>query len=96
MEQLVSGNSRASAGIPLECLQASLVRLMTRCAYAPCADGAKAVLRLLVALVEHPDVAASPALDKTYRWTLFHWRALANDCAPPRGLVATPSSRELH
>ena len=92
----MSGNSPDPANIPLECLQASLARLMTRFAYAPCADGAQAILRLLAALVDHPEVVASPVLDRTYRWTLFHWHALANDCAPPRELVAAPSSRELH
>ena len=92
----MSGNSPDPANIPLECLQASLARLMTRFACAPCADGAQAILRLLAALVDHPGVVASPVLDRTYRWTLFHWHALANDCAPPRELVAAPSSRELH
>ena len=95
-ECLVSGDSPVPASIPLECLQASLARLMTRFACAPCAHGAKAILRLLVALVDHPGVVANPVLDKTYRSTLFHWRALASDCATPRELIAPPSARELH
>ncbi|HYA19106.1 MAG TPA: hypothetical protein VEG25_00440 [Burkholderiales bacterium] len=89
-------NAPIPASIPLESLQSSLARLMTRFACAPCADGAKAILRLLVTLVDHPEVVTNPVLDKSYRWMLFHWDALANDFVPPRENVAASLFRNLH
>lgn len=65
------------AAIPLGALQASLFRLMTLYSVMPCLGKARTIVRMLLALLQHPDLDDSPPQRAVYRDMLDTWTQLA-------------------
>lgn len=65
------------ASVPLGALQASLFRLMTLYSVMPCHGKARTIVRMLSALINHPDLHNWPPQQAIYQQMLDTWTQLA-------------------
>lgn len=72
------------AGVSIGALQASLFRLMTLYSVMPCLGKARTVVRLLSALIQHPELKDSPTQQEIYLQMLDTWHQLAHETAAVR------------
>jgi len=72
------------AAVPLGALQASLFRLMTLYSVMPCTGKARTIVRMLSALIQHPDLRGWPLLQEIYLQMLDTWNQLARGPAAVR------------
>lgn len=72
------------ANVPLGALQASLFRLMTLYSVMPCLGKARTIVRMLSALLRHPDLKDWPPQQAIYQQMLDTWRQLAQEPAAVR------------
>ena len=72
------------ATVPLGALQASLFRLMTLYSVMPCLGKARTIVRLLSALIQHPDLRDWPPQQEIYLQMLDTWNQLAHEAAAVR------------
>ncbi len=70
--------------VPLGALQASLFRLMTLYSVMPCLGKARTIVRMLAALIQHPDLKDWPPQQAIYRDMLDTWRQLAESASVVR------------
>lgn len=83
------------ASVPLGALQASLFRLMTLYSVMPCHGKARTIVRMLSALLRHPDLQDWPPQKEIYRQMLDTWSQLAQESAAVRW-VDTGGPLPLH
>lgn len=85
---------------PLSCLVSALARLMTHYALQPNADNAQAVVRVLRALSQHPEVHEQPMLQNTYGRMLPHWQSLEmsrrQDALPSSMIYGSMAGGQVH
>ncbi len=84
-----------SASVPLAALQASLFRLMTLYSVMPCHSKARTIVRMLSALIYHPDLNSGPPLQAVYLQMLDTWTQLAQSSNTVR-CVEDGHSLSLH
>lgn len=78
------------ASVPLGALQASLFRLMTLYSVMPCLGKARTIVRLLSALIQHPDLRGWPLQQEIYLQMLDTWNQLAQESTAVRCVDKTP------
>jgi len=83
------------ASVPLGALQASLFRLMTMYSVMPCLDKARTIVRMLSALIQHPDLRGWPPQQQMYLEMLDTWNQLAREPAAVR-CAHSPEPQALH
>lgn len=84
------------AEVSLGTLQASLFRLMTLYSVMPCLGKARTIVRLLSALIQHPDLKDWPPQQAIYLQMLDTWRQLAHEPAAVRCVDESASAAALH
>lgn len=78
------------ASVPLGALQASLFRLMTLYSVMPCLGKARTIVRLLSALIQHPDLRGWPPQQEIYLQMLDTWNQLAQESTAVRCVDKAP------
>lgn len=83
---------------PAACLLSSLTRLMTQYALRPTPGAAGAVVRVLSALLVHPQVCRNALLHNTYGRMLPHWQGLmaGSEAAYAGAAGAGPGGGSVH
>lgn len=91
----ISAATEENPDTPLSCLLAALTRLMTYYAMHPNSENARAVVRILKTLEQHPAVVEQPLLQNTYGRMLPHWQGLAVS-QQQWALMATAANGRMH
>ena len=84
------------ADVSIGALQASLFRLMTLYSVMPCLGKARTIVRLLSALIQHPDLKDAPTQQEIYLQMLDTWHQLAHDTASVRCVGKAQSAAPFH
>lgn len=84
------------ADVSIGALQASLFRLMTLYSVMPCLGKARTVVRLLSALIQHPDLRDSPTQQEIYLQMLDTWQQLAHQTGAIRCVGNAQASASFH